>query len=650
MRRNGKNLLALILTLSLILICGGEFNLPVRAAENVWDAQDEDSLPASGTKYYPANGDSFLITPFVGNYSKVVVSASSTEELGNFIYNSSNPCRITVSNNKLYVGQDGSASTNEYLLSNISFMQVYLSSLGGGGQIQIILRLRTEGDVTSFSLNPSAGPYAVGDTVSLNPTFNNDAASERKTVNYELSGVTGVVKDGVINADGTFEIAHNGTVTITATATNNTSEYIDDIQATPVTITVGSAVTGITVTPTSLKMNVNESKDIDWTVTPNDACEDVDITYSDESILYPTHNAEVRALKAGKATIYVTATNGTDDTGDDIQATISVTVIDPNAPESSDNNTSGDTGNTSDSTDTGNNASDSTDTGNNASNSTDTGNNASNSTDTGNNASNNTDTGNNASNSSDTGNNASNNTDTGNTSNSTDSGNNTSEASTDTSNPATEAGQQQSDLGQQILWAETILRNENNTPTSYTHNNNGVLAFSPEGYLPAGGLISYGAPSESEYAVADPSVANLVRYGNKMIMNLNLSDSSGTEVHQLGGFIQTAVPLPFAVSPGHTIAVYRIDLESSRVIPLYSYITDDALVFYTDHFSTYAFVEDDNPAAADPTLKSASTNVVAAPGTPNAPKTLDINDPSFYFFILLMIMGVGTMWLYKKDF
>ena len=133
-------------------------------------------------------------------------------------------------------------------------------------------------------------------------------------------------------------------------------------------------------------------------------------------------------------------------------------------------------------------------------------------------------------------------------------------------------------------------------------------------------------------------------------MNLNLSDASGTEVHQLGGYIQTAVPLPFAVAPGHTIAVYRIDLESSRVIPLYSYITDDALIFYTDHFSTYAFVEDDKPASADPTLKSASTNIVAAPGAPSAPQTLDIKDFSFYFFILLMIMAVGSVWLYKKEF
>ena len=168
---------------------------------------------------------------------------------------------------------------------------------------------------------------------------------------------------------------------------------------------------------------------------------------------------------------------------------------------------------------------------------------------------------------------------------------------------------------------QTVSAASDNTNTSYRYGS--VNASSPEGYLPVGGTITYGNPSASALAVANELITPIAGNAQKMVMELNLNDRDGAEVHQLGGYIQIAVPLPFVVAPGNRIAVYRVDGQS--LTPCASYTTGDALVITTNHFSTYIFVE---------TSESGAKPVgVTSPKTGDTPVDL----------ILLGAMGAAIM-------
>ena len=86
-------------------------------------------------------------------------------------------------------------------------------------------------------------------------------------------------------------------------------------------------VTGVSLNKTSTALEVGESETLTATLKPKDtAYPDLvwDSTGSDVATV--SENGEVTAVAAGKATIIVTATNGTDDAGDDKTATCDVTV------------------------------------------------------------------------------------------------------------------------------------------------------------------------------------------------------------------------------------------------------------------------------------------------------------------------------------
>ena len=88
-------------------------------------------------------------------------------------------------------------------------------------------------------------------------------------------------------------------------------------------------VTGITLNKTSLEVKVGaDPVQLQATILPADATyKDVKWTTSNKSVATVDETGKVTFKHPGKATITVTATNGTDDTADDKTATCEVTVL-----------------------------------------------------------------------------------------------------------------------------------------------------------------------------------------------------------------------------------------------------------------------------------------------------------------------------------
>ena len=73
-----------------------------------------------------------------------------------------------------------------------------------------------------------------------------------------------------------------------------------------------------------------------------------------------------------------------------------------------------------------------------------------------------------------------------------------------------------------------------------------------------------------------------------VVYEMKLFDGT-TELHQLANKVEVSITLPFEVSPNGKLLVYRVDGE--KLIPCASRIYDGKLIFETDHFSTFLFVE-----------------------------------------------------------
>ena len=136
-----------------------------------------------------------------------------------------------------------------------------------------------------------------------------------------------------VNADGLVNIVGAGTATITATVTDSASyTYATKTASYTLTVTVaGISVTGITISnaPTEA-LFVNSTGTLTATVSPANAT-DKTIVWSSSDSDYVSINSEtgeytIMGTKGyGSATITATATNGTEDTSDDVTVTCSIT-------------------------------------------------------------------------------------------------------------------------------------------------------------------------------------------------------------------------------------------------------------------------------------------------------------------------------------
>ena len=173
-------------------------------------------------------------------------------------------------------------------------------------------------DVSEVSINTPPTRLNVGDTGTFSATVSPDNATD-KTVTWSASP-SGILT--IDSATGAYEAVGTGEVTVTATAGGKTASC---------TMNVVVPVSGIVINnaPTEA-LFVNSTGTLTATVSSDNAT-DKTVVWSSSDSDYVSINAEtgeytIMGTKGyGSATITATATNGTEDTSDDVAATCTIT-------------------------------------------------------------------------------------------------------------------------------------------------------------------------------------------------------------------------------------------------------------------------------------------------------------------------------------
>lgn len=140
---------------------------------------------------------------------------------------------------------------------------------------------------------------------------------------------------------------------------------------------------------------------------------------------------------------------------------------------------------------------------------------------------------------------------------------------------------------------------------------NGVL---PTGATIAAATVTSGAAYEKAVEVIKAQVSGLGEYS---VMEINLTDATNTQVHQLNGYVQVSVPMPanITVKEGKAIVVYRLE-DDGTLTRCDTTVENGVITFKTNHFSTYIVAEEDVTAVTSPKTEdvSASMNLILCMG------------------------------------
>ena len=109
-----------------------------------------------------------------------------------------------------------------------------------------------------------------------------------------------------VDANGNVQAASAGTTTITATAADGKGAYGT------ITIKVEDMATGVTLSPTSKELKVNETAQLAASVLPATANQGIKFTSSDETVATVSETGLVTARKEGTAVITATAADGSE--------------------------------------------------------------------------------------------------------------------------------------------------------------------------------------------------------------------------------------------------------------------------------------------------------------------------------------------------
>lgn len=126
------------------------------------------------------------------------------------------------------------------------------------------------------------------------------------------------------------------------------------------------------------------------------------------------------------------------------------------------------------------------------------------------------------------------------------------------------------------------------------------------------------------------------------VYEINLTDSLGVELSQLSGTVKVTFNIPFAISEGKTIKVYRV--EGTNLIPCNTTVSGDKVIFETDHFSTYVFVEENIDTSA--AYYIAAMNGVSASDVVTAPKT---GDSDIMVYVIVMLAAASIILVTKRN-
>ena len=156
--------------------------------------------------------------------------------------------------------------------------------------------------VTGVTVSPTTGSINVGETLTLTAIVApEDATDTSVTWGTSDDGVATVSDSGVV----TGVAAGNATITVTTTDGSFTATCAVEVTASTV------AVTGVTVSPESDSIAINETLTLTATVAPENATDkSVSWSSSDDTIASVSDEGVVTGVAAGNATITVTTTDG----------------------------------------------------------------------------------------------------------------------------------------------------------------------------------------------------------------------------------------------------------------------------------------------------------------------------------------------------
>lgn len=150
------------------------------------------------------------------------------------------------------------------------------------------------------------------------------------------------------------------------------------------------------------------------------------------------------------------------------------------------------------------------------------------------------------------------------------------------------------------------------------------------GVLPEGTTISSASVTSGEvYEKATSVVKEKIKgLGQFAVMEINLTDASNVQIHELNGYVQVSIPVPsnIGVNSGKTIVVYRLE-DDGRLTRCQTTVENGVITFLTNHFSTYIVVEEDAIAS---------------------PKTGDDSYINYIICILFFMTGIGLMATAKR--
>lgn len=156
-------------------------------------------------------------------------------------------------------------------------------------------------EVTAIAIQ-SATTIAIGSTETLTVTYTPADANTGKAVTWSSSNAA----VATVDTNGTVTGVAAGTATITATSTTNkaiTASCIVTVQAV--------AVTGVSLSKTSINLQIGGTETLTATVSPNNATnKSISWSSSATSVATVDKNGKVTAVAAGTATITVTTEDG----------------------------------------------------------------------------------------------------------------------------------------------------------------------------------------------------------------------------------------------------------------------------------------------------------------------------------------------------
>lgn len=148
----------------------------------------------------------------------------------------------------------------------------------------------------------------------------------------------------------------------------------------------------------------------------------------------------------------------------------------------------------------------------------------------------------------------------------------------------------------------------------------------PQGVTIASASVTSGAVYDRAMVAVKEQITGL---GQFAVMEINLTDASSVQIHELNGYVQVSIPVPsnINVNSGKTIAVYRLE-DNGSLTRCQTMIENGVITFLTNHFSTYIIVEEDAIAS---------------------PKTGDYSYMNYITFLMVFVASIGLMLIAKRE-